>query len=283
MGFFCRFRGEESKRQIASTVTEFSGMKCMLEATPPAVSRKRDVSVCSSFSRYSSISTNTTTTSSSNTSWFRRSSNSSRHRIARHDPDRRHNRGSSSTSGVKRPFCAGDRHSTESYSYGCDEVHVVSPTRFDGNENFENEKDCEDGFVKRRRGDDHFSVVSDDCSTTSCATQMSESVSKHAPRRCSELPIEWWERSEGCKDAKLAHMIRVDNIFECDRERLIMLTTLWKDDIVLEPNMFPCKYRTTLPMSKYVYIYCVRCSQMIRPVVLSITLSGALRTWVTTR
>ena len=57
-----------------------------------------------------------------------------------------------------------------------------------------------------------------------------------------DLPLEWWERTEDCKDAKALHTERVDSI--CDsREALVLKTTLWREDTVLEPNMFPCKYR----------------------------------------
>ncbi len=56
----------------------------------------------------------------------------------------------------------------------------------------------------------------------------------------SDLPLEWWEREEACKDAKAAHMKRVDGVCH-SREDLVLLTTLWDSDIVLEPNMFPCE------------------------------------------
>jgi hypothetical protein len=56
----------------------------------------------------------------------------------------------------------------------------------------------------------------------------------------SDLPLEWWERADECKDAKAAHTARIDHM--CDsREGLVLKTTLWKEDTVLEPNMFPCK------------------------------------------
>ena len=41
--------------------------------------------------------------------------------------------------------------------------------------------------------------------------------------------------------AKSEHMDRLDS-FCSSRERLVMLTSLWRDDVVLEPNMFPCKF-----------------------------------------
>jgi len=55
------------------------------------------------------------------------------------------------------------------------------------------------------------------------------------------LPIEFWDRSEDCKEAKLRHMRLVDHFCGEDRERLVLLTTLNSADTVLEPNMFPCK------------------------------------------
>lgn len=56
----------------------------------------------------------------------------------------------------------------------------------------------------------------------------------------SDLPLEWWDRDEDCKDAKSLHMDRVDDVCY-SREDLVLLTTLWDNDIILEPNMFPCK------------------------------------------
>lgn len=55
----------------------------------------------------------------------------------------------------------------------------------------------------------------------------------------SLLPIEWWDRAEDCKDAKLAHVDRVDALCDYSREQLVLDTTLWKTDPALEPNMFP--------------------------------------------
>lgn len=56
----------------------------------------------------------------------------------------------------------------------------------------------------------------------------------------SDLPLEWWERSEGCKIAKEHHQRMLDRLSE-SRESLVLQTTLWRKNTVLEPNMFPCK------------------------------------------
>ena len=56
----------------------------------------------------------------------------------------------------------------------------------------------------------------------------------------TDLPLEWWDRAEDCKEAKARHTARIDHICE-SREQLVLKTTLWKEDTVLEPNMFPCK------------------------------------------
>lgn len=56
----------------------------------------------------------------------------------------------------------------------------------------------------------------------------------------SDLPLEWWERGEECKEAKSKHVEKIDELCE-SREQLVLLTTLWKKQTVLEPNMFPCK------------------------------------------
>uniref|UniRef100_A0A7S3HKL5 Uncharacterized protein n=1 Tax=Spumella elongata TaxID=89044 RepID=A0A7S3HKL5_9STRA len=53
-----------------------------------------------------------------------------------------------------------------------------------------------------------------------------------------DLPLEWWERTDHCKEAKLRHTDRIDHMCG-SRESLVLKTTLWKEDIVLEPNMFP--------------------------------------------
>lgn len=54
----------------------------------------------------------------------------------------------------------------------------------------------------------------------------------------SDLPIEWWERNEECKDAKSLHTEKID-YFWPSREDLVLQTTLADEDTVLEPNMFP--------------------------------------------
>jgi len=57
-------------------------------------------------------------------------------------------------------------------------------------------------------------------------------------RRYVDLPLEFWERSDDCLNAKRAHLERIDSL--CDsRETLVRLTTLANADTVLEKNMFP--------------------------------------------
>lgn len=74
----------------------------------------------------------------------------------------------------------------------------------------------------------------------STATRTVRSSTGGHARVHSDLPLEWWERAEDCKEAKARHTARIDHI--CDsREDLVLKTTLWKEDTVLEPNMFPCK------------------------------------------
>lgn len=60
-------------------------------------------------------------------------------------------------------------------------------------------------------------------------------------RMFSDLILSWWERDGDCKDAKVAHVDKIDSFCSEDRERLILLTSLWRQDTVLEPNMFPCE------------------------------------------
>lgn len=60
----------------------------------------------------------------------------------------------------------------------------------------------------------------------------------------SILPLEWWERSEDCKEAKSKHVSKIDRLCK-NREFLVLNTTLYKQNIVLEPNMFPCKFSSS--------------------------------------
>lgn len=79
-------------------------------------------------------------------------------------------------------------------------------------------------------------------SSTTASFPATASSGQPSPRRVhSDLPLEWWERSEPCKDAKAAHTARIDHMCG-SREDLVLQTTLWREDTVLEPNMFPCKY-----------------------------------------
>lgn len=56
----------------------------------------------------------------------------------------------------------------------------------------------------------------------------------------SDLPLEWWEREEDCKLAKEFHTKKIDYLWT-SREDLVLQTTLYKNDTVMEKNMFPCK------------------------------------------
>ena len=82
-----------------------------------------------------------------------------------------------------------------------------------------------------RQRDRHYNQLRSNHQRNRCQRQ--------APRVHSDLPLEWWEREEGCREAKLDHMDIVDRVFD-SRARLVYLTTLWHADTVLEPNMFPC-------------------------------------------
>jgi len=54
-----------------------------------------------------------------------------------------------------------------------------------------------------------------------------------------DLPLEFWERSEDCKDAKSLHMAKVDHFCGGEREELILKTVLHEKDVAIETNMFP--------------------------------------------
>jgi len=55
----------------------------------------------------------------------------------------------------------------------------------------------------------------------------------------SVLPLEFWERTEECKEAKKLHMTKVDHFCGGEREGLILKTVLAKADVAIETNMFP--------------------------------------------
>jgi len=93
------------------------------------------------------------------------------------------------------------------------------------------------GGRKRQRSDSaehdrcdyhHYSYRRNLCSRSSSSRR----------RFHTDLPLEWWDRAEDCKEAKARHTARIDHICE-SREQLVLKTTLWKEDTVLEPNMFP--------------------------------------------
>jgi hypothetical protein len=91
---------------------------------------------------------------------------------------------------------------------------------------------------RHRRGRKHDrSSYHSSYSTHPSVSSGSNNSNKNKPKFV-DLPLEWWERSEGCRDAKSLHMDRVDNVCY-SREELVLLTTLWRDEVVLEPNMFP--------------------------------------------
>jgi len=76
--------------------------------------------------------------------------------------------------------------------------------------------------------------------SSSSVVQVAQQVSPVRRRNphFSDLPLEWWERDDRCKDAKERHTSRIDRICS-SREYLVLQTTLWKEETVLEPNMFP--------------------------------------------
>jgi hypothetical protein len=109
--------------------------------------------------------------------------------------------------------------------------------------------DASPHFRRSIKSRNHLPVVQDNSqSTYSHASKRlrvdslssSRSCSSSNTRRLEDLPLEWWERAVDCKEAKSLHTERVDRFCE-SRERLVLLTTLCREDIVMELNMFPCK------------------------------------------
>jgi hypothetical protein len=87
------------------------------------------------------------------------------------------------------------------------------------------------------RDDDSLTSMSSNSSLSSS----SSSLRDYSPPRHSlgVLPMAYWERSAGCREAKLNHMERMDHFCDDDREYFILQTTLWNRFHTLERNMFP--------------------------------------------
>lgn len=75
--------------------------------------------------------------------------------------------------------------------------------------------------------------------SSSPSTQSSRNISKYSRYELKWLPMDYWERSPECREAKLNHMDRMDYFCGDAREYLILQTTLWNRYITLETNMFP--------------------------------------------
>ena len=71
------------------------------------------------------------------------------------------------------------------------------------------------------------------------------------PRSFGVLPLEYWERTKECQEAKYEHMEKLDRLCE-SREMLVLNTTLLDCHIALEKNMFPCK--SVIPFCEYTKI-----------------------------
>lgn len=103
--------------------------------------------------------------------------------------------------------------------------------------------------------DDYYNYSQRTCSTSNCAKKRhNKSFYQNRSRSNSDnfklltgrfsnefypLPLEFWERTDECKQAKIAHIEKVDHFFQGEREALVLLTTLYDEDTVLEKNMFP--------------------------------------------
>jgi hypothetical protein len=102
---------------------------------------------------------------------------------------------------------------------------------------------CDQHIYRLENHDDHTRDRLKDCSRVHSQ--------RHSGRytrnpKYTDLPLEWWEREEDCKHAKIMHMSRLDELCGT-REDLILSTTFWRtnSDIVLETNMFPWLYQPT--------------------------------------
>lgn len=104
--------------------------------------------------------------------------------------------------------------------------------------------DSDQSFVSRkRRHNEGSNKVSGNAIipiTTADIDHTTYISSLKSSRKHEFLPLEWWERSEDCKEAKYGHSDKIDD-YGISRERLILLTLLDETDIALETNMFPYK------------------------------------------
>lgn len=108
---------------------------------------------------------------------------------------------------------------------------------------------CDDTNKLKRKLNDSESSISCENDSNYHKRKFDESV---IPRRIYDhqiLPLEWWERDPECRLAKQQHTTKIDEICDGDRERVILLTTLRDEDVVLEENMFP--YATPSCISHY--------------------------------
>jgi len=107
-------------------------------------------------------------------------------------------------------------------------LHVVSDDEeFEGRRNAELTTDYSATSRSSSVADyDEKSVGSRSCDSIFCDSHF------------EDLPLEFWNRSDECKDAKSDHMDRIDSL-GVSRELLVLYTTLADKDIALEENMFP--------------------------------------------
>ena len=125
------------------------------------------------------------------------------------------------------------RHATHQGGGRCDEVSII-PAMRDKMMMRCDSNDEHTSLLSWKRTRDGRHITDGGCSSTTTAADRGR-------RQFSDLILSWWERDDDCKDAKLSHVDKIDSFCSEDRERLILLTTLWRQDTVLEPNMFPCE------------------------------------------
>lgn len=200
-----------------------------------------------SYASHISRNTITTVTPSDSRYLMRGSSQSSHHR--RYESQDR----------IRPRILKGKRSRSRSPNYSGCEMSCTNPREFQGSSAFSTYKSNRRSRSrspprkKKQALTEQYVPYNSDLLSSSFQ-QVSHQVASAAVRprnpHFSDLPLEWWERHDKCKEAKEKHTSRIDHICS-SREDLVLQTTLWGEETVLESNMFPCEF----PFSSSLLIY----------------------------
>jgi len=136
----------------------------------------------------------------------------------------------------------GHREANRRFRPREDTAHSISPPRPSSSSSRTFDKSRSPSKKRKHYHSEQYVPHNNDINTSSFQqVVVAHAAISHRPSRnprFSDLPLEWWERHEKCKDAKEKHTSRIDHICS-SREDLVLQTTLWGEETVLEPNLFP--------------------------------------------